>query len=169
MRSALRIASILWRGPLRASLLVTVQRARLRASDADREQVAERLRQATTEGRLRPDELEHRLGAALSARTYGELDELVADLPSPTVATRRRPGVLPMLPPVVALALAVPVALAILTAVVFVLTGLFMAWAIWLFLGWWFLAGRRRALTARGRGCRGYGPRGNNPRAGFWL
>src|SRR5205085_3062419 len=65
-------------------------RAVLRASDADREQIAERLRRAATEGRLHDDELEERLGAAFSARTYGELDTLVADLPSTTV-DRPRP------------------------------------------------------------------------------
>jgi hypothetical protein len=62
----------------------------LRASDSDREQIAERLRQATAEGRLQTDELEQRLGTALSARTYGELEPLVADLPEPPAAPPRR-------------------------------------------------------------------------------
>ncbi len=62
----------------------------LRASDADREQVAERLRHAAAEGRLLAEEFEERLGVALSARTYGELDALVADLPSTSVSYRRR-------------------------------------------------------------------------------
>ncbi len=53
----------------------------IRSSDADREQVAERLRQATVEGRLSTDELEERLEVLSAARTYGELDTLVADLP----------------------------------------------------------------------------------------
>ena len=53
----------------------------LRASDADREQVAERLRHATTEGRLGGDELEERLEALYAARTYGELDALLVDIP----------------------------------------------------------------------------------------
>ena len=57
-------------------------RSILRASDADRERVAERIRHAATEGRLTSDELEDRMHRALSARTYGELDQLVADLPS---------------------------------------------------------------------------------------
>ena len=57
------------------------RRSVLRASDADREQTTERLRTAAGEGRLLTDELEHRIGAALSARTYGELDAVVADLP----------------------------------------------------------------------------------------
>ena len=43
--------------------------AAIRAADADRESVAERLRQASAEGRLLTDELEERLEAAFSART----------------------------------------------------------------------------------------------------
>ncbi|HEV3389103.1 MAG TPA: DUF1707 domain-containing protein, partial [Solirubrobacteraceae bacterium] len=46
-----------------------VKRATLRAADADREHVAERLRQATAEGRLDPHELEERLEATFSARS----------------------------------------------------------------------------------------------------
>jgi DUF1707 SHOCT-like domain len=53
----------------------------LRASDADREQIAERLRYAMAEGRLTADELDERLEALYTSRTYGELDALVADLP----------------------------------------------------------------------------------------
>lgn len=70
----------------------------IRASDSDREQVAERLRQAAVEGRLTTDELEERLGAASAARTYGELDPLVADLPvtrSPNPPRARIPGWVP--------------------------------------------------------------------------
>jgi hypothetical protein len=55
--------------------------ASLRASDSDREQVAERLRHAMAEGRLSGHELEQRLEALYVARTYGQLDALVADLP----------------------------------------------------------------------------------------
>ena len=53
----------------------------LRAGDADREAVTERLRQAAAEGRLEPDELEDRVHTALRARTYGELDLVLVDLP----------------------------------------------------------------------------------------
>ena len=53
----------------------------IRASDLDREHIAERLHRATVEGRLRTEELEERLEAAYAARTYGELDVLVCDLP----------------------------------------------------------------------------------------
>ncbi|MFJ9774973.1 DUF1707 domain-containing protein [Kitasatospora sp. NPDC101157] len=51
-----------------------------RAGDADREAVAERLRIAAGEGRIDLGELEERLDRAYAARTYGELDVLVADL-----------------------------------------------------------------------------------------
>src|SRR6478672_3666039 len=56
-------------------------RAALRASDADRERAADRLRRAAAEGRLLTDELEQRLEAAFSARTYAQLDAVLADLP----------------------------------------------------------------------------------------
>jgi Domain of unknown function (DUF1707) len=76
------------------------RRYSLRASDSDRDEVVERLRAATAEGRLRVGELEQRLEDAFRARTYGELDALVADLPAPParapLPARRRPG-LPVL------------------------------------------------------------------------
>jgi hypothetical protein len=55
----------------------------IRAADADRDHVAGLLSTAYTEGRLTKDEYDARLDAALSARTYGELDQLVSDLPVP--------------------------------------------------------------------------------------
>jgi hypothetical protein len=67
----------------------------VRASDAEREQTAERLRTACMEGRLDADELDERLAAAFHARTRGELRALVGDLPAarPALAlARRRPG-----------------------------------------------------------------------------
>jgi Domain of unknown function (DUF1707) len=66
----------------------------LRVADADRERVAERLRRAAGEGRLGPEELEQRLEAAFNARTRGELEPLVADLPPerPRAGARRIAG-----------------------------------------------------------------------------
>jgi hypothetical protein len=52
-----------------------------RASDAEREAVADRLRTAAGDGRLDPDELDERLTAAYAARTTGELVPLTSDLP----------------------------------------------------------------------------------------
>lgn len=53
----------------------------LRASDTDRERVADRLRTAAGHGRITMDELEERLDAAYAAKTYGELVPITADLP----------------------------------------------------------------------------------------
>jgi hypothetical protein len=65
-------------------------RPALRASDADREAVAERLRVASVDGRIDAEELEQRLSLVYSARWVGELDRIVADVvpppPPPPVA-----------------------------------------------------------------------------------
>lgn len=53
----------------------------LRAADADRERVAERLRTALDEGRINLHEYDERLRDAYAAKTYSELDKLLADLP----------------------------------------------------------------------------------------
>ncbi|ELS53553.1 DUF1707 SHOCT-like domain-containing protein [Streptomyces viridochromogenes] len=53
----------------------------LRASDADRERVAEVLRDALAEGRLDMEEFGERLDATYRARTYGELAPITRDLP----------------------------------------------------------------------------------------
>ncbi|MEU6479007.1 DUF1707 domain-containing protein [Streptomyces sp. NPDC047017] len=53
----------------------------LRASDADRERVAEVLRDALAEGRLDMAEFEERLEATYQARTYGALAPIIRDLP----------------------------------------------------------------------------------------
>ncbi|MFC4560305.1 DUF1707 domain-containing protein [Nocardiopsis mangrovi] len=58
---------------------------RMRASDRDRDRVAEILREAAAEGRITLDELDERLDRAFAARTYAELDPLTADLPIPGV------------------------------------------------------------------------------------
>jgi Domain of unknown function (DUF1707)/Cell wall-active antibiotics response 4TMS YvqF len=61
---------------------VTSQPPDLRVSDADRERVAERLREAAGAGRLTVDELDERVERAYAARTAGELTTLTADLPA---------------------------------------------------------------------------------------
>jgi hypothetical protein len=53
----------------------------LRASDSDRDRVAEALRQAAGEGRLTLDELDERLSAVYAAKTYGDLEPITRDLP----------------------------------------------------------------------------------------
>ncbi|MEH0444264.1 DUF1707 domain-containing protein [Streptomyces sp. B21-102] len=61
-------------------------RSDLRASDADRERVAEVLRDAVAEGRLDMAEFEERLEQTYAARTYRELAPITRDLPAPGVA-----------------------------------------------------------------------------------
>ncbi|MFF1820979.1 DUF1707 domain-containing protein [Kribbella sp. NPDC058245] len=55
---------------------------RRRVSDAEREQVADILRDAAGEGRLSYTELEERLETLYTSKTYGELVPLTADLPN---------------------------------------------------------------------------------------
>ncbi|MFE1755150.1 DUF1707 domain-containing protein [Streptomyces anandii] len=64
---------------------MTEELPELRASDADRERVAEHLRDALAEGRLDMSEFEERLEATYKARTYAELAPITRDLPVPGV------------------------------------------------------------------------------------
>ncbi|WP_373313098.1 DUF1707 SHOCT-like domain-containing protein [Streptomyces morookaense] len=54
----------------------------MRASDADRDRVADILREALAEGRLTAEEHGERIAAVYQARTVGELEPLVHDLPA---------------------------------------------------------------------------------------
>ncbi|SNX63759.1 cell wall-active antibiotic response 4TMS protein YvqF [Streptomyces sp. TLI_55] len=56
--------------------------ADLRASDADRDRVADILREALAEGRLTADEHAERVEGVLAAKTVGELDAFIQDLPA---------------------------------------------------------------------------------------
>jgi hypothetical protein len=56
----------------------------MRAGDQDRDAAISHLREAFAEGRLSNDEFEQRLDRVHAARTYGELTELVSDLPTGT-------------------------------------------------------------------------------------
>jgi hypothetical protein len=59
------------------------QGSSIRASDADRDAVLTALSEHFQAGRLTSDEFDERSGAALSARTLGDLDGLMTDLPGP--------------------------------------------------------------------------------------
>lgn len=75
--------------------------SQMRISDADRQRVADVLRDAAGDGRLDLDELEERLELTWQAKTYGELVPITLDLQAtgpvapPTAAPARRmpPGV----------------------------------------------------------------------------
>jgi hypothetical protein len=66
-----------------------------RASDAEREAVVARLRDAAGEGRLTVEELAERIDAAYAARTRAELEPLTADLPAPQERSGFTPAVAP--------------------------------------------------------------------------
>jgi hypothetical protein len=53
-----------------------------RASDRDRDAVLQRVQDAFADGRLDDTEFDQRMRAALTAKTHGELDVLLADLPA---------------------------------------------------------------------------------------
>ena len=61
----------------------------LRAADTDRAAVAAVLGEHMSAGRLTLDEYDERLTRAYAARTFGELDQLTADLPEHRPAQRR--------------------------------------------------------------------------------
>lgn len=73
----------------------------LRASDADRDRIADILREALAEGRLDAEEHAERVDGVYRAKTVGELEPLVRDLPGPHAAPRRpapEPGPAPIRP-----------------------------------------------------------------------
>jgi hypothetical protein len=119
----------------------------LRAADEDREAVAAVLREQHAAGRLDTDELQERMDRCYAARTLGELDGLLGDLPRPaapgaTWRPRRRVRLVPL------------VALLAALAAVCAVTG---AHAIWLVVPVLFVSARllrgRRGFGWTGRGC----------------
>ncbi len=123
------------------------RRSTLRASDAEREQIAERLRHAAAEGRLLTEELEERLGRVFAARTYGELDGVVADLPNRELSRHRGSRALGAVRdvPLPALVVLIPVVMAVVLAAVVIVTTLFAAWALMIAVAW-LAFGRRAAM-----------------------
>lgn len=79
----------------------------LRAADADREATSERLRRHHAEGRLDSEEFQERIDRCYQAKTVGELELLVTDLPpEPTAEGRfhvRRLRMIPLVPIVIAI------------------------------------------------------------------
>ena len=57
----------------------------LRVGDAERDEVVSTLHEHFAQGRLSREELDERVGAALGARTVGDLRKVTADLPAPPV------------------------------------------------------------------------------------
>jgi hypothetical protein len=99
----------------------------LRASDADREAVAERLRVASVDGRIDSEELEERLSAVYSARWVADLDRLVSDVVPPPPPAPPAPAPVPYAQP---FSPAYPVATTNGLAVASLIAGFF--WLGWL-------------------------------------
>jgi class 3 adenylate cyclase len=62
-----------------------------RVADADRDRAVTQLREHVVEGRLTLDEFSERVGRALQARTRGDLDAVMVDLPQGRPADQRLP------------------------------------------------------------------------------
>ena len=78
-------------------MLGGIGREQMRAGDGDRQAVADALKKALDEGRLDIAEYDERLQKEYAAKTYGDLDGPLDDLPGTTVTTR--PGAAPAAEP----------------------------------------------------------------------
>jgi len=80
-------------------MLEGMGREQMRAADADRQQIAEQLRAALEEGRLDLSEYDERLQEAYTAKTYADLDRLLADLPGASQVVLPAQPAVPVAPP----------------------------------------------------------------------
>ena len=132
-----------------------------RASDADRDRIAAALGEHHAAGRLTLEEFKERLDAAYAAKTLGQLDDLMADLPEADLdrlpsASLRRPDANPPLARPGSRAPAEAwrswLAISIAVFMIWLLSGMAGApWGLWvvvplgaLLLGRWIARGRRR-------------------------
>ena len=122
----------------------------LRASDAERERVAEALRRHHVDGRLDTEELQERLERAYAARTAAELRPLLADLPRDEEPRPRGRPFAPWPPALVAL-VAVVLVLTTIAAVAHGHPGPLPFLAVFLLLrfAWWGPRRRRTAWSPR--------------------
>ena len=117
-----------------------------RVGDADRNHTADLLKEAHAAGYLTLEEIDERLSAALSARTRGELDRLVADLPPEWRAQQgAKPAAPAARPARLDVLRLVPLALLLVTVVVAVTLVVATRGAVfpWPLLWVWFIVGRR--------------------------
>jgi hypothetical protein len=121
-----------------------------RTSDADRERVVWMLREHAAAGRLDTEEFEERTAAALSARTRGELDSVLADLPrmrDPRRAEARRAAARRGFEE----HLRTYVMVMALLVAIWALTGMGYFWPVWPALGWGIGILSHGASVPRGR------------------
>jgi Flp pilus assembly protein TadB len=134
-------------------------RSSLRASDADREQVADRLRKAAVEGRILASELEDRLATVLRAQTYGELDSVTRDLPGGRLAHNPSPQRALRQKPVTTVALLVGGTVMAFVLAALVIAGLLALSGVWVLLAIFWIV--------RGGGSRGRHRRHHRPYAPY--
>jgi hypothetical protein len=113
-------------------------RPAMRASDADRDRVVDVLSAHAGEGRLTVDELSERTDAAYAAKTLGELDILLADLP----ATAAKPAGAPAVPEEAQVwrgfrgHVTSYMLVMVLLVAIWAITGADYFWPVWPALGW---------------------------------
>jgi hypothetical protein len=107
--------------------------AATRVSDDERERHAELLSEHAAHGRLTTEELSERLERVFSARTRGELDEVVEDLPA---ASGRGSRATPRKQQELSPHLRSFVLVNALLIAVWALTGAGYFWPVWPLLGW---------------------------------
>lgn len=98
----------------------------LRASDTDRELTAAALRLHYGHGRVSLEELSERLGVALAARTQGELDAVLRDLPTRQRTSRGSLGHHSRS----------YLAVNVLLVGIWLISGAGYFWPIWILIGW---------------------------------
>lgn len=108
-------------------------RLTMRVADADRERVAELLRQNYSEGRLTYSEFQERLEQTYASKTFADLEQVTVDLPGPTPArpdrqsvrrARTRNHVITY------------VTIMVFLIAIWAITGAGYFWPIWPILGW---------------------------------
>jgi hypothetical protein len=135
--------------------------AQMKASDADRDAVLSDLSEHFQAGRLTADEFEDRSGNALAARTWGELRDLLRDLPAGPAGPRVPVTAATGAPPQRSLGRPVLVPIAVLAGIGIVVamsagTGHARWGVLWLLLP--------ALLIARRMTCCGGAPRRSGPR-----
>ncbi|MBF6182764.1 DUF1707 domain-containing protein [Nocardia otitidiscaviarum] len=107
----------------------------LRASDADREKIVNRLRLAMDEGRLSLHEFDERLQQVYAAKTHGDLVPLTSDLPAqrPECGTRPADAGIPTW---IKIMWTPWVFVNLLCVVIWLATGLGYFWPFWVMAPW---------------------------------
>lgn len=110
----------------------------IRASDADREKFVERLRFAVDEGRLSLHEFDERLQQIYTAKTYGELTPVLADLPPMKKGKAAKPAPTGGIPQWVVIMWIPWLAVNALCLAIYLATGMGYFWPFWVAVPWGF-------------------------------